>query len=243
MATHHIVRSFDEELHYLRSKIIEMGHHAETMVARSVTAMITKDVSLAHEIIAQDLILDEAEREIDDKAIAIIAKRQPMAVDLREIIGAIRISGDLERIGDMAKNIAKRVKAIAQINQPVAFYQDMQDFSALALSQLRDVCAAYASYSLDPVSVVLKRDEEIDTRYTTLFGNFLAHMAQDRDKITVCTHLLFCAKNIERVGDHATNIAEMLHYIMTGLPPSRERIREDLSHEVGARASPPVTAP
>jgi len=233
MATQHIVHSFDDELHYLRAKIIEMAHHAESMMARAMKTIIEKDVALAPQIIADDLILDAAEREIDDKAIAIIAKRQPMAVDLREIVGAIRISSDIERIGDMGKNIAKRAPSIADAHLPASCYHSMQGFAELALAQLQDARTAYATHSLDHVTAVLKRDKKIDSLYTTLFRDLLGYMAHDSHNITVYTHLLFCAKNIERVGDHATNIAEMLHYIVTGLPPSLERIREDLSHEIG----------
>jgi len=233
MAAQHIVRSFDDELHYLRAKIIDMAHHAESMMVRAMKAIVENDVALAHQIIADDLILDATEREIDDKAIAIIAKRQPMAVDLREIIGAIRISGDLERVGDMGKNIAKRVKSIAESHLPASFYQAMQDFANLTLVQLQDVRTAYATHSLETIAKVLKRDKEVDALYTALFRDFLHEMTRDSHNIIVYTHLLFCAKNIERVGDHATNIAEMLHYIITGLPPSLERTREDFSHEIG----------
>jgi len=232
MATQHIVHSFDAELRFLRAKIIEMGERSEKMIAACIKAVIDNDANLAAQIIAEDEFLDQLEREIDDKAIAIIAKRQPMAVDLREIIGAIRISGDLERVGDMGKNIAKRVAAMASMHQDMSFYHEMQTLTDLALAQLAAVREAYVSRSLTPIGTVLKRDEEIDAVYTSLFRHLLEVMTQDKEKITLCTHLLFCAKNIERVGDHATNIAEMLHYIITGRYPSLERVREDLTHQV-----------
>jgi len=233
MTAQHIVHSFDTELRFLTAKIVEMSERGEKMVAASVKAVIDNDVALAAQIIADDAHLDRLEREIDDKAIAIIAKRQPMAVDLREIIGAIRISGDMERIGDMGKNIAKRVAAMAQAHQATEFYHEMQILADLALAQLTQIREAYVSRSLSPIDVVLKRDEEIDGVYTSLFRYLIEAMAQDKNKITLCTHLLFCAKNIERVGDHATNIAEMLHYIITGRHPSLERVREDLTHQLG----------
>jgi len=233
MATQHIVHSFDTELRFLTAKIIEMSERGEKMIASALTAVIDNDVSLATQIIADDAHLDRMEREVDDKAIAIIAKRQPMAVDLREIIGAIRISGDLERIGDMGKNIAKRVAVMAPLHQNADFYREMQALADLALTQLVQVREAYMSRSLEPIGAVLKRDEEVDIVYTSLFRHLLEIMAQDQGKITLCTHLLFCAKNIERVGDHATNIAEMLHYIITGHHPALERVREDLTHQLG----------
>jgi len=232
MATQHIVHSFDTELRFLTAKIIEMSERGEKMIAQSVKAVIDNDRVLAAKIIADDAHLDRLEREVDDKAIAIIAKRQPMAVDLREIIGAIRISGDLERIGDMGKNIAKRVAAMEEVHQGTSFYHGMQALTDLALAQLSHVREAYIDRSLAPIEAVVKRDEEIDGVYTQLFRHLLAEMTQDSGKITLCTHLLFCAKNIERVGDHATNIAEMLHYIITGRHPSLERVREDLTHQV-----------
>jgi len=232
MATQHIVHSFDAELRFLRAKIIEMGERSEKMIAACIKAVIDNDMQLAAQIIADDAHLDRLEREVDDKAIAIIAKRQPMAVDLREIIGAIRISGDLERIGDMGKNIAKRVGAMAEMHQEASFYHQMQLLADLALTQLSQIGKAYASHSLAPIETVMKRDEEIDSVYTSLFRYLLDEMARDKNKITLCAHLLFCAKNIERVGDHATNIAEMLHYIITGRQPSLERVREDLTHQV-----------
>jgi len=232
MSTQHIVHSFDAELRFLKDKIIEMSERGEKMIEAALTAVIDNDVTLATQIIIDDTHLDRLEREIDDKAIAIIAKRQPMAVDLREIIGAIRISGDLERVGDMGKNIAKRVGAMVLMHQDMSFYREIQALSDLALAQLAQIREAYMSRSLSDIETVLKRDEEIDTIYTSLFRHLLETMAQDKDKITLCAHLLFCAKNIERVGDHATNIAEMLYYIITGHHSLHDHISEDLTHQV-----------
>ncbi|WP_455474294.1 phosphate signaling complex protein PhoU [Bartonella sp. B30(2025)] len=233
MSMNHTVRSYDAELKYLTSKITQMGSHAEKMVQRSVASIVYNDLQLADTVIADDLFMDEAERDIDEKAITVICKRQPMAVDLREIVGAIRISADLERIGDMAKNIAKRTVAISEIRQPAAFYCRLETITALALNQLRDVLNAYTSRLLEHVDAVRERDDEIDTLYTSLFRELLAYMAEDARNITVCTHLLFCVKNIERIGDHVTNIAETLHYIITGYHMSADRPRDDLTYKVG----------
>ncbi|WP_455475950.1 phosphate signaling complex protein PhoU [Bartonella sp. B17] len=235
MSMNHTVRSYDAELKYLESKIMQMGGHAEKMVQRSVVSIVHNDLQLATTVIADDLFLDEAERDIDEKAITIICKRQPMAVDLREIVGAIRISADLERIGDMAKNIAKRMVAISEARQPAAFYCRLETITALALNQLRDVLNAYTSRLLEHVDAVRERDDKIDTLYTALFRELLAYMAEDVHNVTVCTHLLFCVKNIERIGDHVTNIAETLHYIITGCHMSADRPRDDLTYKVGIR--------
>lgn len=232
MRSQHTVRSYDEELKFLAHKIVEMGGHAERMVEQSVAAIVNADNALAQRIISDDLILDASEREIDDRAVTIIAKRQPMAVDLREIIGAIRISADLERVGDLGKNIAKRVAAVSESRQPVKLYRGLEALAELALAQLKEVLDAYASRSIEQINVVRDRDDEIDAMYTSLFRELLTYMMEDPRNISACTHLLFCAKNIERIGDHATNIAETVYYIVTGAQMPAERPKEDLSHGI-----------
>ncbi len=228
----HTVSSYDEELKFLTNKIGEMGGHAERMVERSIAAIVNADVALAQHVISDDLILDACQREVDEKAIMIIAKRQPMASDLREIIGTIRISADLERVGDLGKSNAKRVAALAESRQPLKIYRGLQTLAELALTQLKDVLDAYATRSVHQVNIVRDRDDEIDVMYTSLFRELLTYMMEDPRNITACTHLLFCAKNIERIGDHATNIAESVYYIATGsqLPP--ERPKDDKSYGV-----------
>ncbi|WP_297323333.1 phosphate signaling complex protein PhoU [uncultured Bartonella sp.] len=234
MPINHTVRSFDEELSYLEAKIAEMGTYASNMIEEAVNAVVNDDLALAKKVRADDIFLDETERDIDEKAVAVIAKRQPMAVDLREIIGAMRIAADLERVGDMGKNIAKRTPAIVESRLPTSFYQGLQSFATLTLNQLREVLDAYANRSLERIDAVRDRDEKIDAMYTSLFRELLTYMMENPRNITACTHLLFCAKNIERIGDHATNIAETLHYIMTGNYLSTERPRDDLTYKVGA---------
>jgi len=243
MPTRHIVHSFDNELNYLSQKIIEMGDHARKMVEDAVHAIISHNDDLANEVIAADHILDEAEREIDEKAILIIARRQPMAVDLREIVGAIRISADLERVGDMGKNIAKRTAAIARTYTPESFYGSLEIFAALALGQLDQVLEGYQKRSLKQINAVRERDDEIDAMYTALFRELLTYMMEDARNITPCTHLLFCAKNIERVGDHATNIAETAAYIMTGEYPASDRPKGDKTYRLGIPKTEKKTPP
>jgi phosphate transport system protein len=228
----HTVRSYDEELKFLTHKIAEMGGHAERMVEQAVSAMVNSDNALAQRVISDDLILDAGQREIDEKAITIIGKRQPMAIDLREVIGTIRISGDLERIGDLGKNIAKRVVAVNDTRQTLSVYRGLQTIAELALTQLKDVLDAYATRSVAQVNIVRERDDEIDALYTSLFRELLTYMMEDPRNISACTHLLFCAKNIERIGDHATNIAETVYYIVTGTQLPADRPKEDQSHTV-----------
>jgi phosphate transport system protein len=232
MQTQHTVRSYDEELNYLVKKIAEMGGHAERMIELSVKALVSSNAELAKSVIADDKFLDDAQRDIEEKAIIIISKRQPMSVDLREIIGAIRISGDLERIGDMGKNIAKRSFAVSESRHPVKLYRSLEALTDLALIQLKDVLDSYASRTIDRLNIVRDRDDEIDAMYTSLFRELLTYMMEDPRNITACTHLLFCAKNLERVGDHATNIAETVYHIVTGEQMPVERSKHDDSHEI-----------
>lgn len=227
MQTQHIVRAYDAELKYLSVRIAAMGGHAERMVEEAVKALVAADQALARRVIENDEVLDQAQREIDEKAIVIIAKRQPMADDLREIIGAIRISGDLERIGDLGKNIAKRVMAVRESTQPPRLFRGLEALAELALAQLKEVLDTYASRSVERIGFVRDRDDEIDAMYTSLFRELLTYMMEDPRNITFCTHLLFCAKNIERIGDHATNIAETLHYLITGNILTEERPKQD----------------
>ncbi len=223
----HIVSSYDQELKGIVRRISEMGGQAESLVERAVLALVKGDASLAHSVIADDTILDTAQREVDERAIMTIAKRQPMAMDLREIVGAIRISNDLERIGDLGKNIAKRVVAVSEHQQPVQLVRGIEHLSELALEQLKDVLDSYATRDHQRAEAVRARDEEIDAMYTSIFRELLTYMMEDPRNITACTHLLFSAKNIERIGDHATNIAETIYYIRTGRQLDGDRPKDD----------------
>jgi phosphate transport system protein len=236
----HTVRAYDEELKYLAGRIAAMGGHAERMVDQAVAALVGSDHGLAQKVIDDDALLDNAQRELDDKAILVIARRQPMASDLREIIGTIRISADLERVGDLGKNIAKRVVAATESRQPVRLYRGIQALADLALTQLKEVLDAYATRSIERIGFVRDRDDQIDAMYTSLFRELLTYMMEDPRNITPCTHLLFCAKNIERIGDHATNVAETVYYIVTGNQMPAERPKDDTSHCV-VTATPMAT--
>ncbi|MET0597487.1 MAG: phosphate signaling complex protein PhoU [Mesorhizobium sp.] len=238
MQSQHIVRSFDEDLKYLANRIAAMGGHAERMVDQAMAALANSDAALARQVIEADSFLDDGQREIDEKAIVVIAKRQPMADDLREIIGAIRISSDLERVGDLGKNIAKRVAAVSEARHPFSLFRGLQALTELALTQLKDVLDAYASRSVDRLAFVRDRDDQIDAMYTSLFRELLTYMMEDPRNISACTHLLFCAKNVERIGDHATNIAETVYYVATGALMPPDRPKEDKSHRVVLGGTP-----
>ncbi len=231
MQSVHIVSAYDEELKFLSKRIAAMGGHAERMVEQAVAALVNVDHGLAQKVIQDDLVLDEGQREIDDKAIVIIARRQPMATDLREIVGAIRISADIERVGDLGKNVAKRVAAVDG-RQPNSLFRGLEALANLALTQLKEVLDVYASRSVERIGFVRDRDDQIDAMYTSLFRELLTYMMEDPRNITPCTHLLFCAKNIERIGDHATNIAETIYYIVTGDQMPADRPKGDKTDKV-----------
>ncbi|MBZ9985625.1 phosphate signaling complex protein PhoU [Mesorhizobium sp. BH1-1-5] len=231
MQSVHIVSAYDEELKFLSKRIAAMGGHAERMVEQAVAALVNVDHGLAQKVIQDDLVLDEGQREIDDKAIIIIARRQPMATDLREIVGAIRISADIERVGDLGKNVAKRVASVDG-RQPNSLFRGLEALANLALTQLKEVLDIYASRSVERIGFVRDRDDQIDAMYTSLFRELLTYMMEDPRNITPCTHLLFCAKNIERIGDHATNIAETIYYIVTGDQMPADRPKGDKTDKV-----------
>ena len=223
----HTIRAFDADLGELARMVAEMGGLAEKEIADSIVALARRDLELAQKVIALDPSVDNLQRAIEEKAILTIARRQPMAVDLRDIVGSLRVSNDLERIGDLAKNIAKRVLAL---DADIAFSQvirGVEEMTKLVLAQVKRVLDAYASRDVEKALEVWRRDEEIDAVNNSLFRELLTYMMEDPRNITSCTHLLFCTKNIERMGDHATNIAETVHYMVEGRPLADERPKGD----------------
>ncbi len=225
----HTVKQFDEELKQLSEMIAEMGGLAEKLVADSITALLKRDLTGAQRVIATDRTIDRLQHQVEEMAVLTIAKRQPMAVDLREIVAALRISNDLERIGDLAKNVAKRVMAIEGQLQPPKIAGGVDHMGELVLAQLKKVLDAYSRRDVAKALEVWQRDGEIDALYTSLFRELLTYMMEDPRNIGFSTHLLFCAKNVERIGDHATNIAETIHYLATGEVLTDERPKEDHS--------------
>ena len=227
--TDHTVRAFDRELELLGRRIAEMGGIAEKMLFESIEALVRLNVDEAKSIIATDLRLDQLQREVEEEAVRIIARRQPVSVDLREIVGAMRISGDLERVGDLAKNIAKRTVALAIDQRLPRAMIGLRHMGELAAMQLKDVLDAYGQRDVERADSVWRRDMEIDALEDSVFRDLLTFMMEDPRNISSCTHLLFCSKNVERAGDHATNIAETVHYIVTGETLPVERPKSMLS--------------
>ena len=207
--------------------VAEMGGLAEKQVADAVDALARRDTAHAQRVTAADVHIDTLQHEIEEKAVLTIARRQPMAVDLREIVSALRISNDLERIGDLAKNIAKRVIALNTEFPPPKLIRGVEHMTDLLLGQLKAVLNAYARRSVSEAMAVWRGDEEIDAVCTSVFRELLTYMMEDPRNITFCIHLLFCAKNIERMGDHATNIAETVHYMIEGKPITDQRPKGD----------------
>ena len=219
----HTVSAYAQELEALGRKIAEMGGLAEHMLSDSMDALANLNPELAGKVIAIDPRLDTLQREIEEASILTIARRQPMAVDLREIGAAIRVSGDLERIGDLAKNIAKRATTVAGEPRVTRAAVGLRHMSEIAAHQLKDVLDAYAQRDAERAQSVWARDGELDSLEDAVFRDLLTFMMEDPRNISFCTHLLFCSKNIERVGDHATNIAETVVYLVTGEPWPIER--------------------
>jgi len=225
----HIVRSYEEELSLLNNKVAKMGGLAEQVLGQSIEALERRDPELATSTINEDEAVDALQREIEEQAVVMIARRQPLAYDLRQIMSALRISNDLERIGDLGKNIAKRAVAVVSEQQPKQLMLGLKHMGELALGQLKDVLDAFIERDADRALKVWYKDEEIDAMYNSLFRELLTYMMEDPRNIGLCTHLLFGAKNIERIGDHATNIAETVHYLISGSPLTDERPKKDTS--------------
>jgi phosphate transport system protein len=223
----HIVRSYEEELTHLNNKIARMGGLVEKLLGQSFDALERRDPELAIATINEDEEIDALEREIEEQAVIMIAKRQPLANDLRQIMAALRISIELERIGDLGKNLAKRAVAVVGEQQPKQLMLGLKHMGELALSQLKEVLDAFIERDAERALKVWYKDEEIDAMYNSLFRELLTYMMEDPRNIGLCTHLLFGAKNIERIGDHATNIAETVYYLATGRTITDQRPKGD----------------
>ena len=227
MSTHmheHIVKSHDQEQQRLLDESLRMGEMAASQLEAALDVVHRRDDKAAARIIANDEAIDVLEREISHDVMK-LALRGPMARDLRQILAAIRITADLERIGDYAANVAKRSLAL-NLSPPLPHINGLHAIGTLAVKQVRDVLAAYRDSDVEAAQRVRARDAEIDTAYTALFRELLTYMMEDARSITPCTHLLFMAKNIERIGDHATNIAENIWFLVKGeelLPPREKR--------------------
>ncbi|MEO1249104.1 MAG: phosphate signaling complex protein PhoU [Pseudomonadota bacterium] len=228
MPSEHIVSSFDQDLDALRRLVVEMGGHAESQLNLAVQAVSRRDAALAERVRNNDGRLDEYEHEIDAAAVRLLALRSPVAADLRETVSTLKISVDLERIGDYAANVAKRVSAIVQA-PPMRPVHGIPLMGRLVREAISDVMYAYAERDVEKALQVWKRDEEVDDLYNGIFRETLTYMMEDARNITASTHLLFMAKNIERIGDHATNIAETVFFIAEGRMLSDDRPKSDVT--------------
>ena len=212
----HIVTSYEDELTNMQKTISEMGGMVEQAITDAATALLRLDHKAAQDVRAFDKKIDEMQQRINDMAVSIIARRQPMAADLRMVVTSIQVANDLERTGDMAKQLAKRALQIEALGLAPKFYNGVKHMTDLVARQLKAALDAYAHRDSAAAVEVCNRDDEVDAMYTSLFRELLTYMMEDPRNITQCTHLLFCTKSLERVGDHATNIAEAAYYLETG---------------------------
>jgi phosphate transport system protein len=227
--TAHTVTAYDQELQALENAIARMGGLAEQQLRLVLSSVTEADPEKAIKVIAGDQVIDAVQREVEEMAVQLIARRQPVAVDLRVVLGALHIAGDLERIGDLAKSTAKRLAQFDEKAWLSPMTKSLTAIGDLAALQLKTVLDAYSQRNLDQALLVWNRDEEIDRQYNALFRELLTYMMEDPRTITFSAHLLFCAKNIERIGDHCTNIAEIAAYIITGEPIGENRPRADIA--------------
>ena len=224
----HIVKAYDQDIAQLKTMLAEMGGLAEEQLDKAVSALTRNDRELADQVIKDDERLDVLERQIEEKAILTIAKRQPMALDLREIMVAIRMASDIERIGDLAKNTAKRTRAISE-PLPRKLSIGLSRMAAMAQAQLKDVLDAFIRKDEEKAMAVWRADEDLDALFNSIFRELLTYMMEDPRNITLCTHLLFGAKNLERIGDHTTNIAENIHFLVYGKTITEGRPKKDVT--------------
>jgi phosphate transport system protein len=227
----HIVKSYEDELNTLGAACARLGGLAESQLGDAVDAVVRRDPALATKVLQQDDRLDEIEADVEQKAIRLIALRQPMANDLRKTMAAMKIASNLERCGDLAKNIAKRTLVLSEIEPMPALNRSIERMGRLVETRLKKVLDAYTANDAERAMEVWRRDQEVDEHYNSLFRELLTYMMGDPRTITACAHLLFVAKNLERIGDHATNIAEIVHYEITGeqVSPADRPRADDLS--------------
>ena len=225
MASEHTAKAFDSDLQELTRLVAEMGGLAERMIVDSVDALVRRDVGLGQKVVAADSEIDHLQRVIEERAVLTIARRQPMAVDLREIVGAMRVATDLERIGDLAKNIAKRALKLSTETSMQRAIIGLKSMHETAAMLLKDALDAYAMRDVERARQVWSNDVELDALEDSVFRDLLTFMMEDPRNISFCAHLLFVSKNIERIGDHSTNIAETVVYLVTGeaLPMDRPK--------------------
>ncbi len=223
----HTIRSFEQELKVLENSIAQMGGLVEAQFSDSILALVRSDTELSSQVLQHDHRIDALEREIDHQTLRILALRHPHASDLRAVIAALKVASTLERMGDYAKNIAKRTLAIAQAPSFSGPISTISRMGTLVQEMVKNVLDAYLTRDVPMAKDVWKRDEEVDRLHTSLFRELLTYMMEDHRNITACTHLLFIAKNLERIGDHSTFVAEQVHFLVEGSLPTGERPKGD----------------
>lgn len=228
MPNRHIVSSYDQELSRLTSDLLRMGGMAESQLVLAVEAFSRRDDALGAEVIANDAPIDKLEHEIEAQATRLLALRQPVASDLRMIVGAIKLAAEIERLGDYAKNVAKRSRALGAV-EPLRPGSVVPRMGGLVSRMIKDVLDAFARRDGKLALDVWRRDGEVDEMYNSIFRELLTYMMEDARRITPCTHLLFIAKNLERMGDHTTNMAEMVYYIVEGERLEEARPKSDIT--------------
>ena len=224
----HTVRAFGEQLESLAAGVAQMGGLAEAQFADAIEAIGKRDMALAEAAIAGDPRIDELQLSIEDQAVKVLALRQPLAIDLRDTLAAIKIASELERVGDLAKNIAKRALVLNR-EPPIRLTLSLARMGKVTLSQINTVLDAYSDRDAAGAEAVWRQDNEIDEIYNSLFRELLTYMMEDPRTISLCTHLLFVAKNIERCGDHATNIAETVYHMVSGGHLASDRPKADVT--------------
>ncbi len=226
----HTAKAFDVDLKEISGKIKAMARIVEQQIESMSGVLASADAALTEQIIAADTQVDALQREIEEKAVITLARRQPVAIDLREVVAALRIANDLERIGDLTQNVAKRAMASGpEFHAIGGVTLRLQQMAELVLGQLQDVVQSYAGRDPETALKVWRKDQEVDALNNSLFRELLTYMMENPRNISACIHLLFCAKNIERMGDHATNIAETVNYMVTGTSLPGERPKADFT--------------
>jgi phosphate transport system protein len=233
----HTTKAFDSDLQELSRTMAEMGGLAERQIAEAIEALTTRDSDRAWRVIHADAVIDGLQRTIEERAVETIARRQPVAIDLRQVVGILRIANELERIGDLAKNIGKRIIAINGEDMPRRSLRGVSHLANLMLSQLHDVLDSFARRDVNKAVDVWTRDQDVDRLYTSLFRELIGCMMENPVTVTFGIHLLFCTKNLERMGDHATNIAEAVYYMVNGQTLLRERPKADVTSMLTAAMS------
>jgi phosphate transport system protein len=237
---HHIVKSYDDELKALNDKIIEMADLTEIQFESAIQALMNQDTELAYKIIEDDDRIDDLNHEVDEMTMNLLALRQPMAMDLRNVVAAIKISSDLERIADYATNMARRTVPLINEGVVIRPIHNIPRMGKAVIEMLKKIVDAYIAGDAEKAVAVWHADKAVDEMYVSLFRELLTYMMEDPSRITPCTHVLFIAKNIERMGDHVTNVCETVYYLVSGEPLREDRPRKTrtdrlLTYDIGAK--------